>query len=130
MVAIDWGEARQVVEDTFFHDLINLYKREEVTRNAWGEVVPGLLPVSLNVSCNLQVSSQASSQSEQGMTQEKVLRVSLPKSAFSPIMSEQYVIQLLQARITIDTTEAWWHTETIQEGQISTVLTCKLGKTL
>ena len=130
MVGIDWSDARKIVGDTFFHDTVNVYKREDAAENEWGEVVPGMLPVALNVACNVEVASQASSQAEAGMTQEKTLRISLPKDAFVPSMDEQYLIQIVTARIAIDTEGAWWHTETIQEGQISIVLNCKLGKTV
>ena len=128
MVAIDWTEARKVVEETFFYDKINLYKREDVSLNEWNEVVPGLLPVELNIPCNIEVSSQVSAQSEPGISQEKVLRISMKKDAFVPSMSEQYLVQILASRVAIDTSNAWWHVETVQEGQISIVITCKLGK--
>ena len=130
MVEIDWTEARGVVEETFFHDTVNVFKREDASENEWGEVIPGLLPVALNVKCNVEVNSQTASRAEAGMTQEKQLRISMPKDAFVPSMDEQYLIQIINARIAIDTDNAWWHVESIQEGQISIVLVCKLGKTI
>jgi hypothetical protein len=127
---VDWKPAQGAVNDVFFHDVVNVYTREDAGKNDWGEVQQGYIPVALNVACNIEIVSQTSNAAQTGMTQEKVLRISVAKDAFVPSMDAQYLVQIVKARVAVDTTKPYWRVESVQEGQISIVITCKLGPTL
>lgn len=114
-----WSEARKIVEGTFFHDTVEIF-RNNVEVNDLGEETR--VPVSLGeFPCNIENNASTVKQSESGVAVPQTLRISTQKTV--PLdYSSTYMLVIKSARIVFDNTEKW-DVDGWVEGQLSTVIT-------
>lgn len=112
-----WGEARKIVDDTFFKDEIELY-RNDIQEDSIGEEYEVEVLVG-TYKCNLQYAPTMVTSDVSGKDISQTMRISLAKD-FPLDYSYTYKVKVKQARIRFD--DKFWKVQSWQESQISTVL--------
>lgn len=114
-----WDEARSIVAETFFGDVIRLYEDTPKEDDIGEEIADWKLVDEF--ACNIENSQSSLSQTVSGTSTPQQIRISLTK--FLPVSyDKRYRLQIKSARIAFDANE-YWKVDGWTEGQISTVLT-------